>query len=157
LAGELMRSLLRHPQMQSIEAAWRAAFLLVRGLDTDGDLRIFVMDLTLPELVLNLEAVQQELARKGNWGGIAGNYSFGQTETDSQVLIRLAGLARSLHAPFLGEGRLAGDSYPHPLWEQLRSSERAPWIGLLMPRFLLRLPYGKDTSPIESFPFEEMK
>jgi type VI secretion system protein ImpC len=25
-----------------------------------------------------------------------------------------------------------------------------------MPRFLLRLPYGKDTSAIESFPFEEM-
>jgi type VI secretion system protein ImpC len=156
LAGELMRSILRHPTMQSIEASWRAAFLLVRGLDTDSDLKIFLLDLTLPELVQNLDAVQQELRRKGDWGVIAGNYSFGQSATDVQVLAKLAGLARSLHAPFLAEGRLADDSGPDPSWDQLRKSERARWIGLLMPRFLLRLPYGKDTSPIESFPFEEM-
>jgi type VI secretion system protein ImpC len=29
-------------------------------------------------------------------------------------------------------------------------------VGLAIPRFLLRLPYGKETDPIESFPFEEM-
>ncbi len=29
-------------------------------------------------------------------------------------------------------------------------------IGLALPRFLLRLPYGKKTDPIESFDFEEM-
>jgi type VI secretion system protein ImpC len=154
LAGELMRSILRHPTMQSIEAAWRAAFLLVRGLDTDGDLKIFLLDLTLPELVKNLDAVQKELRKKGAWGVIAGNYAFGQSDTDVQVLARMAGLARSLHAPFVAEGRL-GDSQDAS-WELLRKSERAPWIGLLMPRFLLRLPYGKDTSAIESFPFEEM-
>ena len=39
---------------------------------------------------------------------------------------------------------------------QLRRSPEARWLGLALPRFLLRLPYGKDTSPIEAFPFEEM-
>jgi type VI secretion system protein ImpC len=29
-------------------------------------------------------------------------------------------------------------------------------LGLILPRFLLRLPYGKKSDPIESFPFEEM-
>jgi len=154
LAGELMRSILRHPTMQSIEAAWRAVFLLVRGLDTDGDLKIFLLDLTLPELVQNLDAVQKELRKKGAWGVIAGNYAFGQSDMDVQVLARMAGLARSLHAPFIAEGRLSDNA--DTSWEQLRKSERARWIGLIMPRFLLRLPYGKDTSPIESFPFEEM-
>jgi type VI secretion system protein ImpC len=38
----------------------------------------------------------------------------------------------------------------------LRQSDVAQWLGLVMPRFLLRLPYGKATTPIESFPFEEM-
>ena len=32
----------------------------------------------------------------------------------------------------------------------------AAYLGLALPRFLLRLPYGKDTSPVEEFDFEEM-
>src|SRR3546814_5521858 len=31
----------------------------------------------------------------------------------------------------------------------------AAWLGLTAPRFLLRMPYGKRTDPIESFAFEE--
>jgi type VI secretion system protein ImpC len=38
----------------------------------------------------------------------------------------------------------------------LRHSSEARWIGLALPRFLLRLPYGEKTSPLESFEFEEM-
>jgi len=38
----------------------------------------------------------------------------------------------------------------------LRRSSEAAWIGLLLPRFLLRLPYGKNTVPLENFSFEEM-
>jgi type VI secretion system protein ImpC len=41
-------------------------------------------------------------------------------------------------------------------WQSLRRSADAPWIGLVFPRFLLRLPYGKKTVPIDSFEFEEM-
>jgi type VI secretion system protein ImpC len=156
LATKLMRSLLHHPNMQSIEAAWRAAFLLIRGLDTDGDLKIYILDLGLPELIENLDAVREELKAKGTWGVIAGNYTFGQSEADAEALARLAGLARSAGAPFVSEGRLPEGTGAAPLWEQLRRSERARWLGLALPRFLLRLPYGKDSSPVEIFPFEEM-
>lgn len=38
----------------------------------------------------------------------------------------------------------------------LRQSSVAPYIGLALPRFLLRLPYGKKSRSIESFAFEEM-
>jgi len=41
-------------------------------------------------------------------------------------------------------------------WQRLRSSPDARFVGLSLPRFLLRLPYGKDTEPIERFQFEEM-
>jgi type VI secretion system protein ImpC len=39
---------------------------------------------------------------------------------------------------------------------ELRQSAYARWIGLAMPRFLLRLPYGKNASETESFAFEEL-
>src|SRR6185437_16731996 len=99
LAGDCLRALLRHPRFQAIEAAWRAAFMVVRGLG-DG-LEVYLLDLSLPELVANLDAVRRELARRGQWGCIAANYAFGQSETDARVLERLAGLAQAVKAPLL--------------------------------------------------------
>jgi type VI secretion system protein ImpC len=87
---------------------------------------------------------------------IAGNYAFGQSELDAQVLGKLAGLARSVGAPFLAEAQLHGKDVAEEAWRSLRRSPEARWIGLALPRFLLRLPYGKDTASIDSFPFEEM-
>lgn len=43
------------------------------------------------------------------------------------------------------------------LWDALRELPESRFIGLALPRFLLRLPYGADTDPIEEFPFEEMR
>ena len=84
-------------------------------------------------------------------------------------------MARRAGAPFVSaiDARLFGcdsidttpdpDDWKRPLndedkraWQQLRASPDAEWLGLAMPRFLLRLPYGKKTSPIEAFAFEEM-
>jgi type VI secretion system protein ImpC len=155
LATELLKGILHHPRMQAMEAAWRAAFMLIRGLDTDSYLQLYVLDITLPELVSEMAAVQKELRRKGPWALIAGNYTFAQTELDAQVLRRLAALASSLGAPFLAEAQLPHENID-PAWRELRHSPDAPWIGLALPRFLLRLPYGKDTDALDSFPFEEM-
>ena len=155
LATELMQGILHHPRLQAIEAAWRAAFLLIRGLDTDTDLQVYLLDITLPELVSEMGAVQTALRKKGPWGLIAGNYTFAQTELDAQVLRRLATLASSVGAPFLAEAQLPREG-TEQAWTDLRHSAEARWIGLALPRFLLRLPYGKDTSAVESFPFEEM-
>src|SRR6266446_5311001 len=41
-------------------------------------------------------------------------------------------------------------------WETLISIPSAEYIGLALPRFLLRLPYGKETEPTEEFDFEEL-
>jgi type VI secretion system protein ImpC len=40
-------------------------------------------------------------------------------------------------------------------WRSLRDSEDSRFIGLAMPRFLSRLPYGAKTVPLEEFDFEE--
>jgi predicted component of type VI protein secretion system len=41
-------------------------------------------------------------------------------------------------------------------FEALRRSAVASWIGLALPRILLRLPYGKTTDPVEQLDFEEL-
>ncbi len=41
-------------------------------------------------------------------------------------------------------------------WEKFRESELSRYIAFVAPRFLLRLPYGKKTSPIDSFDFSEL-
>ena len=40
-------------------------------------------------------------------------------------------------------------------WRSLRESEDSRYLGLAMPRFLSRLPYGAKTNPVEEFDFEE--
>jgi len=47
------------------------------------------------------------------------------------------------------------DSESASAWNALRALPESNSVGLALPRFLLRLPYGKETDPIESFPFEE--
>ena len=41
-------------------------------------------------------------------------------------------------------------------WEALRGLPESVYVGLALPRFLLRLPYGKDTDSTERFEFEEL-
>jgi type VI secretion system protein ImpC len=40
-------------------------------------------------------------------------------------------------------------------WRSFRESEDSRYVGLCLPHVLTRLPYGRDTSPVESFNFEE--
>ncbi|MDX1811604.1 MAG: type VI secretion system contractile sheath large subunit, partial [Gammaproteobacteria bacterium] len=42
-------------------------------------------------------------------------------------------------------------------WDNLRTQSYAQYLGLCYPRFLLRIPYGQNTRPIESFNYEEME
>jgi type VI secretion system protein ImpC len=51
--------------------------------------------------------------------------------------------------------RHAADNDAEERWSALRASSAAPWLGLALPRMLLRLPYGKDTDRVEHFDFEE--
>ncbi|HTH36730.1 MAG TPA: type VI secretion system contractile sheath large subunit, partial [Pyrinomonadaceae bacterium] len=48
-----------------------------------------------------------------------------------------------------------GTSDDGKLWDALRGIDESQYLGLTMPRFLARLPYGSDTEPAEAFDFEE--
>jgi type VI secretion system protein ImpC len=181
-----MRALLHHPYFQAIEAAWRAVHFLTRRLDTDAHLKLYLIDITKVELAADLRSNDDvsatglyRLLLKQNvggppWGILAGLYTFDHSAEDVDLLGQLAKLARRADAPFIAEGscRLVGCSSlaqtPDPedwkpldaeaaqRWEALRRLPEASYLGLALPRFLLRLPYGKDTSPVEEFDFEEV-
>ena len=43
----------------------------------------------------------------------------------------------------------------HAAWRSFRDSEDSRYVGLAMPRFLSRAPYGAKTNPVDAFDFEE--
>lgn len=109
------------------------------------------------------------------WGLWIGAFQFEPTATDCKLLGHLGAAAARTGAPFLasahprfvGHESLAAASDPETwsdalagdggaAWRALRASPAALHLGLTFPRFLVRLPYGPGTHPIESFPFEEL-
>lgn len=108
------------------------------------------------------------------FGSIIGNYAFGPGAKDVQLLSYLASVSAMAHAPFIGAAApsmFGLESYDglakltdlkatfegpqFAKWRSLRESEDARYIGLALPRFLLRLPYGKDTEPVKTFDYSE--
>src|SRR5215469_15167573 len=108
------------------------------------------------------------------YGCLIGDYYFDHSAPDVEILGGMAQIASAAHAPFLAAsapGLMGMDSWqelsnPRDLtkifqsaeyaaWRSLRDSEDARYLGLTMPRFLSRIPYGAKTNPVEDFAFEE--
>jgi type VI secretion system protein ImpC len=116
-----------------------------------------------------------EWASDPGWGVLAGLYRFEATVEDALSLARLAVVASQLGAPLIAEaapgvfGCESPAATPDPsdwkrayapdavqAWEVLRGLTQSRYLALAAPRFLLRLPYGRETVPAEEFPFEEI-
>jgi type VI secretion system protein ImpC len=153
ISGE-MRALLHLPEFQALEAAWRGLYFLTRKLDTGEELKIYVMDLPQEELTAGTGLADMMRALDtAPFALVAGLYAFGKA--DEGALERIAAVAQNANAPFLSG--LAPDVVGmEEVFGTLRHSMKARWIGLAMPRFLLRLPYGEKTDATETFAFEEM-
>ncbi|MDH3376840.1 MAG: type VI secretion system contractile sheath large subunit [Gammaproteobacteria bacterium] len=108
------------------------------------------------------------------YGCLIGDYHFDQSPPDVEMLGQMSQIAAAIHAPFIAGAAptiMQMDSWqelsnPRDLtkifttpeyaaWRSLRDSEDSRYIGLAMPRFLARLPYGARTDPVEEFDFEE--
>jgi type VI secretion system protein ImpC len=108
------------------------------------------------------------------FGSLVGDYHFDQSAPDVEMLGELAKVAASAHAPFITGvsptvmqmGSWQELANPRDLtkifstpeyaaWRSLRDSEDSKYLGLAMPRFLSRMPYGARTNPVEEFNFEE--
>ena len=110
------------------------------------------------------------------YGSIIGLYEFEHTPRDESWLRIMGKIAAASHAPFIGavspkffgcrtieefadikdvEGMMNHPRYGS--WNALRESEVAAYIGLTLPRYILRQPYDPDTNPCSggSFYFKE--
>jgi type VI secretion system protein ImpC len=145
-----MRAVLHHPKFQSLEAAWRGLYFLVRRLETGENLRVFMQD--LPREAFTSETLRGAVGDEP-WGVLVGLYYFEPKDQDH--LKEISFVASIAGAPFiagLGLSQIGLDK----AFDELRQSTHARWIGLAMPRFLLRLPYGKGGLETEAFQFEEL-
>jgi type VI secretion system protein ImpC len=108
------------------------------------------------------------------FGCLVGDYYFDHGPQDVELLGEMAKIAAAAHAPFLAAASptlFQMESWqelsnPRDLtkifqipeyagWRSLRDSDDARYVGLTMPRFLARRPYGVKTNPVEAFDFEE--
>jgi type VI secretion system protein ImpC len=181
----LLRSILHHPDFQALEGVWRAVRDLVAGLATDAGVELRLLDVAKGELqgdsaeagtaALDRLLVRPEASEDAAsvWPLLVAGFTFGATDEDMILLERLGAIARRLGGPVLAaahpsivgcrsfaETPDASDWGTLPAaaatrWRRLRGSAVAPWVGLAMPRILLRVPYGKRTDPMEAFDFEE--
>jgi type VI secretion system protein ImpC len=118
-------------------------------------------------------------AEYGQFGGepfgcLVGDYYFDHSPQDVELLGEIGKTSAAAHCPFIagaGPSVMQMGSWqelanPRDLtkifttpeyaaWRSLRESEDSRYIGLAMPRFLARLPYGAKTDPVEEFSFEE--
>ncbi len=108
------------------------------------------------------------------YGALIGDYEFSNHPQDLALLEKVAEVAAAAHAPFisaaspelfnfdsfteLGEPRDLSkifQSVEYAKWKSFRESEDSRYVALTMPHILMRLPYGRENVPVETFDFEE--
>ena len=118
-------------------------------------------------------------AEYGQFGGkpysaMVANFDFGPSPQDIKLLQNVASVSAMAHAPFIaaaGPSFFGIDSYEqlpglkdlksifegpqYIKWQSFRESEDARYVSLTLPRFILRLPYGPETSPVKAFDYDE--
>ncbi len=118
-------------------------------------------------------------AEYGQFGGepyaaMIANYDFGPGPQDVKLLQYAASVGTMSHAPFIGAAspKFFGDESFQRLpnlkdiksltegpqytkWKSFRESEDSRSVGLTLPRFLLRLPYGEESNPVKTFNYNE--
>lgn len=108
------------------------------------------------------------------YAGLVGDYEFSRHPEDFYLLEELSHVAASAHAPLISAAApgLFGlesfsdigkprdlskifDTVEYAKWKSFRESEDSRYVGLVLPHVLGRLPYGRETIPVEEFNFEE--
>ncbi len=108
------------------------------------------------------------------YGALIGDYEFSNHPQDLALLEKVSQVAAAAHAPFIAAaspqlfnmdsfGELGNprdmakifQGVEYAKWRSFRESEDSRYVGLALPHILMRLPYGKETNPTESFDFEE--
>ena len=108
------------------------------------------------------------------YGALIGDFNFGRGPQDMELLEKMSNVASAAHAPFISAtspdmfrlesftdmpnpkdmGKIF-DSVEWAKWKSFRESEDSRFVGLCLPRILMRMPYGPETEPVEAFNYKE--
>lgn len=184
-----LNEIMHAPELQRLEASWRGLKYLVNNSETGTSLKIKVLNVSKKELLRDLQRApefdQSALWKKvyeeefGMFGGapfgaLVGDYEFGKSGQDIELLEKVSQVAAAAHAPFLTAASAdmfnlesltqldqprdlakVFDTSEYARWKSFRQSEDSRYVALTVPHILMRLPYGKDSVPVEEFNYEE--
>jgi type VI secretion system protein ImpC len=184
-----LSEIMHAPEFQKLEGTWRGLKYLIGQSECSAMLKIKVLNVNKKDLLRDLQRAaefdQSALFKKvyeeefGVFGGqpfgaLLGDYEFGKSGQDIELLEKISQVAAAAHAPFLtasspdmfnldsfsqiDQPRDLGkifDTTEYARWKGFRSSEDSRYVALTMPRTLMRLPYGQDTVPVDGFNYEE--
>lgn len=172
-----LRRVLHHPSFRALEALWRGVDFMVRRMETGTSLKLLLFDATRAEIAADLGAqrdpAESQLARalRGAWSLVLVDASIAGADDDVAFARDLAAFGCALGAPVIAGagaslvGLPAFEGLPDASdvrpweddgWHALRRSADAAWLGLVLPRLLLRVPYGVEGEPLERLDFEEL-
>ncbi len=189
LVSMQLNEVMHAPEFQKLEASWRGLKYLLSQSETGEMLKLKVLNVGTKELLKDLQRApefdQSALFKKvyeeefGIFGGapfgaLLGDYEFGKSGQDIELLEKVAEVAAASHAPFLtgsshemfnledytkldqprDMANLFG-STEYAKWKAFRDSEDSRYVALALPRMLLREPFGSATVPVETFNYEE--
>ena len=108
------------------------------------------------------------------YGALIGDYEWTNHPDDIETLRLISNVAAAGFAPFIsaaGAGMFGFedwtelskprdlakifDSIEYAKWRSFRDSEDSRFVSLVLPRVIARLPYGRETKPIDEFGYEE--
>src|SRR5256885_4559435 len=189
LLSAQLNEVLHHPDFQKLEATWRGLKYLLDNSETGAQLKLKVFNASKKELLKDLQKApefdQSAMFKKvyeeefGVFGGspfgaLLGDYEFGKSGQDIELIEKISQVAAAAHAPFLTASSsemfnlesftqldqprdLAKifDTTEYAKWKSFRHSEDSRYLALSFPRILILQPYGRDTVPVEDFDYEE--
>ncbi len=184
-----LNEVIHHPALQKLESSWRGLKYLLDHSETGEHLKIRVMNCSKKDLLRDLQRAsefdQSAMFKKvyeeeyGIFGGypfgaLIGDYEFGKSSEDLELLEKASQVAAAAHAPFitgsspslfnmesfteLGAPRDMAkifDTTEYAKWKSFRNSEDSRYVALAMPHILMREPYGKNNRPVDEFDYEE--
>jgi type VI secretion system protein ImpC len=189
LLSTQLNEILHNPAFQKLEGTWRGLKYLLSQTETSDRLKIKVLNINKQELLKDLQRApefdQSALFKKvyeeefGTFGGapfgaLIGDFEFGKSPQDVELLEKVSQVAAAAHAPFISGASAemfnmdtftelnsprdlakTFDNTEYAKWKSFRQSEDSRYVALALPRVLMRLPYGQATVPVEGFQYEE--
>ncbi|RKG81538.1 type VI secretion system contractile sheath large subunit, partial [Corallococcus terminator] len=139
-----------------------------------GDLETNAADVAGSEFFKKLYVAEYDQYGGAPYGALVGLYEFANTPKDMLWLKTMGKIAAASHAPFVASvaPKFFGcdsmrevaqlrdvssllDSPKYSAWNALRETDEAAYVGLTLPRYIVRPPYNPETYPANGMAFTE--